>query len=66
MLENFPLSQTLQKLVMGSGECAAVDWTFLGLSIAEWSLACFVALVFYAAWLVLRSKSAGFTSPRNS
>src|SRR6266850_8041064 len=51
MLENFPLSQTLQKLVAGSGECAAVDWTFLGLSIAGWSLAWFVALALYAAWL---------------
>jgi len=55
MLENFPLSQTLKKLVSGTGECAVVDWTFLGLSIAEWSLACFVALVLYAAWLALRS-----------
>jgi protein dithiol:quinone oxidoreductase len=54
MLENFPLSQTLQKLVSGTGECAAVDWTFLGLSIAEWSLACFGALLLYAAWLAIR------------
>jgi disulfide bond formation protein DsbB len=57
MLENFPLSQTLKKLVTGTGECAVVDWTFLGLSIAEWSLACFVALAFYAAWLALRSST---------
>ena len=54
MLENFPLSQTLQKLVTGTGECAVVDWTFLGGSIAEWSLAWFVALALYAAWLALR------------
>ncbi len=38
MLENFPLSRTLKTLVAGTGECAVVDWTFLGLSIAEWSL----------------------------
>lgn len=54
MLENFPLSQTLQRLVTGTGECAVVDWTFLGRSIAEWSLAWFVALALYAAWLALR------------
>jgi disulfide bond formation protein DsbB len=54
MLENFPLSQTLQKLIRGTGECAVVDWTFLGLSIAEWSLGWFVALAAYAAWLALR------------
>jgi disulfide bond formation protein DsbB len=55
MLENFPLSQALKKLVSGSGECAAVDWTFLGLSIAEWSLAWFVILACYALWLAVRA-----------
>jgi len=54
MLENFPLAQTLKKLAAGSGECAKVDWTFLGFSIAEWSLACFVGLISYAVWLALR------------
>jgi len=56
MLENFPLGQALKRLFTGTGECAAVDWTFLGLSIAEWSLACFVALALYAAWLALRAR----------
>jgi protein dithiol:quinone oxidoreductase len=58
MLENFPLSQTLKRLFTGTGECAAVDWTFLGLSIAEWSLAWFAALALYAAWLAWRSRMA--------
>jgi disulfide bond formation protein DsbB len=58
MLENLPLATTLQKLVAGSGECAKVDWTFLGLSIAEWSLGWFVALALYAAWLALRRSAA--------
>lgn len=59
MLENFPLSQTLQRLVSGTGECAVVDWTFLGRSIAEWSLAWFAALALYAAWLALRRDARG-------
>ncbi len=54
MLENFPLARTLEKLFTGSGECAAVDWTFLGLSIAGWSLAWFAFFCVYAAWLALR------------
>ncbi len=58
MLENLPLATTLKKLVAGTGECAQVDWTFLGFSIAEWSLACFGAMVVYAAWLALRRKPA--------
>ncbi len=53
MLDNFPLSRTLQKLIEGTGECAVVDWTFLGLSIAEWSLGWFVALALYSGWLAV-------------
>jgi disulfide bond formation protein DsbB len=54
MLENLPLSRTLEKLIQGSGECAKVDWTFLGLSIAEWSLGWFIAFALYALWLAAR------------
>ncbi len=54
MLENMPLSRTLQKLLQGSGECAAVDWKFLGLSIAGWALVWFIALAVYALWLAAR------------
>ena len=57
MLENFPLSRTLQTLVTGTGECAVVDWTFLGLSIAEWSAAWFAALFAYALWLAFRRRT---------
>jgi len=55
MLENFPLARTLEKLVAGSGECAVVDWSFLGLSIAGWSLAWFALFCAYAAWLAVRA-----------
>jgi disulfide bond formation protein DsbB len=55
MLENFPLARTLKTLISGTGECAVVDWTFLGLSIAGWSLAWFAALFCYALWLAFRS-----------
>ena len=58
MIENFPLSRMLQKLFMGSGQCAEVNWRLLGLSIAEWSLAWFTALALYALWLGFRKGSA--------
>jgi len=51
MMENLPFSRTIEKLFMGSGQCAEVHWKFLGLSIAEWSLAWFAALALYALWL---------------
>jgi protein dithiol:quinone oxidoreductase len=57
MLENFPLSRTLEKLFTGTGECAVVDWKFLGLSIAGWSAVWFAALFCYALWLAFSSRS---------
>jgi disulfide bond formation protein DsbB len=59
MLENFPLSRTLKTLVSGTGECAVVDWTFLGFSIAEWSLGWFALLFFYALWLAFGIRGQG-------
>src|SRR5687768_14473783 len=56
MLDNFPLSRTLRTLVSGTGECAVVDWTFLGLSIAAWSLLWFAALAAAALWLAMRGR----------
>jgi len=54
MLDNFPLSRVVRTLVAGTGECAVVDWTFLGLSIAEWSALWFAALLVYALWLAAK------------
>jgi disulfide bond formation protein DsbB len=54
MMKNFPLGETLMKLVEGTGECAKVDWTFLGMSIAGWTLIWFVAFAVYALWLGMR------------
>ncbi|HZC03721.1 MAG TPA: disulfide bond formation protein B [Gammaproteobacteria bacterium] len=44
MLEIYPLGETLVKILKGTGDCAEVDWTFLGLSIAEWALISFIVL----------------------
>ena len=44
MMQVFSFTETLQKVFTGSGECAEVVWTFLGLSIAEWSLAWFLTI----------------------
>ena len=38
----------------GSGDCTAVDWTFLGGSIANWSFVCFVLIAVMALTLVVR------------
>ena len=58
MLDNFPMSKILKELMHGSGECAAKDWSFLGLGIPEWALLWFVLL---GAWAVLIAFKAGKT-----
>jgi disulfide bond formation protein DsbB len=45
MLDAFPLTQALPMLFRGTGDCTKVLWRFLGLSIAEWSLICFIGLI---------------------
>jgi disulfide bond formation protein DsbB len=38
MLEAFPLTEVLDTVLRGSGECATVDWRFLGLAMPAWVL----------------------------
>jgi disulfide bond formation protein DsbB len=44
VLKNFPLGETIKLMLTGTGECAKVDWTLLGLSIPEMTLAAFLGL----------------------
>lgn len=37
MIESFPLQRAIPMIFKGAGDCSAVDWTFLGLTIANWS-----------------------------
>lgn len=50
MLEMYPILETVKRALIGTGDCAAVSWTLLSLSIAEWSLICFVGLIISALW----------------
>jgi disulfide bond formation protein DsbB len=54
MLDNFPLGKVVSNLLKGSGQCAEVTWRFLGLSIAEWSLLCFIGFGVLALLSIVR------------
>ncbi len=54
MIENFPLQRVIPMLFKGSGDCAAVDWSFLGGSIANWSFVCFCSIGLASAILAIR------------
>ncbi len=60
MLEHYAAFDILQKVLRGSGECAEVGWTFLGFSIAEWSLLCFASLVAYSVLQLLGTRRHGW------
>lgn len=53
MWENFPLGNLLKTVLMTSGECANIDWSFLGFSMPVWTLACFSLMVLAMLWMLL-------------
>jgi protein dithiol:quinone oxidoreductase len=54
MIETFPLKRAIPMIFKGSGDCTKIDWTFLGLSIANWSFLCFVVIAVTGLVMVLR------------
>ena len=54
MIETFPLKRAIPMIFKGSGDCTKIDWTFLGLSIANWSFVCFVVIALLGLVLVFR------------
>lgn len=50
-----PMS-ALSKVLTGSGECAKVDWAFLGVSMPAWTLVWFIGLGLGALWAALRKR----------
>ena len=54
MIETFPLKRVIPLIFKGSGDCTKIDWTFLGLSIANWSFVCFSVIALLGVLLVSR------------
>lgn len=52
LIENYPLSRAIPMIFRGSGDCTAVDWKFLGATIANWSFLWFVFLAVVLLWLL--------------
>lgn len=54
MLESFPFQQVVEMVFTGSGECAKVSWSFLGLSMPAWVLLWVLVLGIAGIWNNLR------------
>ncbi|MDD1012476.1 disulfide bond formation protein B [Pseudomonas rubra] len=44
VIENMPVLQVIQAMLVGSPDCVPINWSFLDLTIPEWSLLSFVLL----------------------
>lgn len=51
MFENFPLRKAFSLVFKGTGDCAAIDWKLLGLTLPQLALIAFISLGFYAIYL---------------
>lgn len=56
MLKVFPLTDVLVKVLTGSGECAKIEWRFLGLAMPAWVLIATVGMLVYGLWANLRRR----------
>jgi disulfide bond formation protein DsbB len=54
MLKVFPLTDVLVKVFTGSGECAKIEWRFMGLAMPAWVLIAAVGSFAYGLWANLR------------
>jgi protein dithiol:quinone oxidoreductase len=57
LFDTFPVAEVIQQVFTGSGECAEVNWSLLGLSMPGWVLIWFVilgALAVRANWQRVR------------
>lgn len=61
MLEAFPLQEIITKMLHGTADCAAVDWTLLGLNIAQLNVMSFSAMLLLSLYVLLR-KQPGTTT----
>ncbi|PKM22647.1 MAG: disulfide bond formation protein B [Gammaproteobacteria bacterium HGW-Gammaproteobacteria-14] len=54
MMDVFPMGEVLRMVFTGSGECAEIDWLFLGISLPAWSLLVFIGLSATALFQLFR------------
>jgi len=55
-MKNLPTNKVIQKVFEGSGECAEVVFSFMGLSIPEWSLIAFALFLLYSLKLLFLAR----------
>lgn len=52
MLDAFPFWEVVRMSLMGTGDCAEIQWVFLGLTIPGWTFVAFGGFAILSLWLV--------------
>jgi disulfide bond formation protein DsbB len=60
IIDNFPIADAISMVMRGSGECAEVVWTLMGLSIPGWTAVAFTAMLIVGVYALVMKL------PRNS
>lgn len=58
MLDTMPFTQVLKEVFYGSGECADVHWTFLGLSMPGWTFLWYLAFTLGTITVLIKARAA--------
>jgi len=56
MIANFPLSEVLEMVLSGSGECAEISWSFAFLSMPAWALIWLIILGSFGVWSIYQGR----------
>jgi protein dithiol:quinone oxidoreductase len=48
LMDILPFTEVVTTILRGDGNCAVIDWSFLGLSLPGWALVAFIALALLA------------------
>jgi len=54
IVDEFPMAEALKMIFTGSGECASIDWVFLGLSMPAWVLIATGVIGAFGVWNNIR------------
>lgn len=57
LLESFPISEALNILLRGDGNCAKVLWSLFGITIPGWTLIAFIGLIAINGYILYKSFS---------
>ena len=56
MFENFPLTEAVNLLFKGTGDCSEIDWTLFGVTLPQMALLGYIFFITYTIYIYLKVK----------